>query len=116
MAQVKVLGATNKVLDTLNNVNSYIQKSYEATPDVHNQDSNENFSWPRPGDFIPVRVVSGNGVTGYICDIFENGLSEPPTKQGRVFLANGASTIYVLPEGTVMYAQPIQVQRFGSQQ
>ena len=64
--------------------------------------------------YIPVRVISGDGLIGYTCNIYENGLNNAPTKQGKVYLANGASTIYPLPAGTVMYAQLTEVQRLGS--
>lgn len=114
MAGVKVLGATQKVMDALDKASSYMQKDSEAVQDIHPTPDDGSYTNFSSTSFVPVRVVQGNGVTGYICDIFEKGLSEPPTKQGRVFLANGNSTIYVLPAGTVMYAQAVEVQKMGS--
>lgn len=110
---VKVLGATDKIMDVINKADNYFNKTSENLQDVHPKDEEHHIETGF-AQFVPVRVVSGNGVVGYICDIFEKGLSEPATKQGRVFLANGNSTIYNLPVGTVMYAQAINVSKLGT--
>lgn len=109
----KVLGATNRVINAIRKADKIEFKESELTHDVHNvpDETKVNISNQL---FVPVRVVSGNGVIGYTCDIYEHGLSESPTKQGLVFLANGASTIYSLPTGTIMYAQLIEIQKLGS--
>lgn len=109
----RVLGATERTISALKKAEGLIGKENELTHDVHHtpEDANIDLKYQQ---LVPVRVVSGNGITGYICDIFEKGLSEPATKQGRVFLANGASTIYTLPVGTVMYAQKIVVEKIGT--
>ena len=111
---VKVLGATERVLSILNKASEFFRKETELTQDIHNTPTEGQYINTVGQTFIPVRVVSGNGVTGYVCDIFENGLNEPATKQGLVFLANGNSTIYPLPVGTVMYAQKIYIERLGT--
>lgn len=109
----KVLGATDRVLNALKKAEGLIEKQSELTQDVHTTPEDVKIDLANQ-QLVPVRVVSGNGITGYICDIFEKGLSEPATKQGRVFLANGASTIYTLPVGTVMYAQRIVLEKIGT--
>jgi hypothetical protein len=109
-----LLVATPHVIDTLNKMDSYVKKESNLVQDIHAQPTEEPIINLDIKGLVPVRVITGDGVAGYICDIFENGLTEPATKQGRVFLANGNSTIYTLPAGTVMYAQPAKISRQGS--
>lgn len=111
--ELRVLAATEKAINAINKADAFFNSLKENTQDVHQSDD-MNVIETGFSQFIPVRVVSGNGVTGYICDVFENGLTNPATKQGRVFLANGNSTIYTLPVGTVMYAQAINVTKIGT--
>ena len=110
---VEVVAANEKAINAINKADQFFNKISENAQDVHPTED-QIFIDTSYSQYVPVRVVSGNGVTGYICDIFENGLAEPATKQGRVFLANGNSTLYVLPVGTVMYAQAINVAKLGT--
>lgn len=109
----KVLAASEKVLDTLKKADIHLNHQKEDVQDEHksNDDIRVNNAYSL---FVPVRVINGNGLSGYLCDIFENGLNNAATSQGTVFLANGASTIYALPPGTVMYAQKISLQQIGT--
>ena len=54
------------------------------------------------------------GVNGYVCDLFENGLTNPATGRGIVFLANGNSTIYTLPPNTILYVQAVPIAIMGA--
>ena len=111
---IDVLEATPRVMNALKKAEGIQSNLDESLQDVHpTPDDGGNINTLN-GILVPVRIVSGNGVAGYICDVFENGLNNPATKQGRVFLANGNSTIYVLPAGTVMYAQLLNVTKMGS--
>lgn len=71
-------------------------------------------NYQQPQGIIPARVVSGNGVIGYTCNLHANGLTETPTGQGLVFLANGASTFYALPAGTVLFVQAVEISIMGT--
>lgn len=42
------------------------------------------------------------------------GLDNSPTTQGTVYLANGASTLWALPAGTLLYVQKAQISTMGS--
>lgn len=110
---VKVLAATEKAINAINKADQFFKTLSENAQDVHQVEDSISIDTTF-SVFVPVRVISGNGLIGYTCDIFENGLNSPATKQGIVFLANGASTIYTLPAGTIMYAQQIYLQQIGS--
>lgn len=109
----KALSASEKVLDILKKADIYLNHQKEDVQDEHkeNDETKINNAYSL---FVPVRVISGNGLAGYLCDIYENGINNAATSQGTVFLANGASTIYALPPGTVMYAQKINLQQIGT--
>jgi len=109
----KVLKASDKVIDVIKKAARHLNSQKEDAQDVHStpDETNINNSYSL---FVPVRVVSGNGINGYLCNIYENGLNNAATSQGTVFLANGASTIFTLPAGTVMYAQKIKIQQIGT--
>lgn len=113
---IKVIQATKNVIDAL-------KKAHALTPTstIVDQPKNENTpvikidgSLTGGGQLVPAKVVSGNGLIGYTCDIYKNGLSEPPTETGTVFLANGGSTIFVLPVGTILFVQKYPIPIHGS--
>lgn len=95
---VKVLEATPGVIDTLQKAKVIVNQSQEPFQKLQRKDSrlefqNLNYST----NLVAAKIVSGTGITGYLCDIYENGLGESPTSQGTVFLPNGASSLYILP-------------------
>lgn len=108
-----VLAATPATVDTLKKayhlVNKQIQTSEESQNNTKPAQTNIHSD-----NIVPVRVISGDGVNGYTCDIFENGLDKQATKRGIVYLANGNSTIYTLPAGTILYAQQINIATMGT--
>ena len=111
----KVIEATDKVIDVLkkaerlvNRGSQYIDQSPQKTPLSKFETNINDYT------LIPARIISGNGVNGYICDLYYNGLSADATKRGLVFLANGASTIHVLPPGTILYVQKTTVSIEGA--
>lgn len=111
----KVIEATPKVIDTIRKANQLVNSSTiidQAPPNRVNTTRMESTT-TTAGTLIPARVIGGNGLTGYQCNIFENGLSEPPTSTGTVFLANGASTIFVLPPGSIIFVQRFPVAIHG---
>ena len=101
----KVIEANRKTIETLQKANrlcnSAVLTPNERTKKVLTQEINGQVN--ANATLIPAKVKSGNGLVGYECDIFKNGLSEPATEVATVFLANGASSIYALPPGTVIY-------------
>jgi hypothetical protein len=66
-----------------------------------------------PGEMYLAKVISGDGINGYTCNIYKNGLDNPPTEQSLVFLANGGSTLYRIPANTILYVQKIAVPVYG---
>lgn len=111
----RALGATPKVIDVLkkteklvNTTNLAVNQNDVKLPKTTlvNSEAKTNL--------IPARVITGNGIHGYICDIYANGLTESPTDRGTIFLPNGGSSIYSLPEGTVLYVQKIAISIDGS--
>lgn len=113
--ELKVLGATTEVLDTLKKA-SLLVNSSKITDEYKNgkNPSTLNNAENQKAILIPAKVISGNGIDGYLCDIFENGLGETATSQGTVFLANGASSIFALPAGTIIFVQKIAIPIQGS--
>lgn len=59
------------------------------------------------------KVNSGDGISGYNCSLYENGLDNPATKTITVFLSNGGSTFYSIPPGTVLYVYPTDAIYYG---
>lgn len=108
----KAIAATPQVIDTLKKANRLVNstnlnvKQSESKQPI-SQITTTSISGPLK--LIPAKIISGNGLQGYICDIFENGLNDAATSRGIVFLANGASTIHVLPAGTILYVQKTSV-------
>lgn len=113
MAQ-QVVAATPEVLDTLRKARVLVNQSNLGNQSLAGSTSPDNTISISNGTMIPARVKSGNGVNGYICDIHGNGLAESPTSEGIVYLTNGASTLYTLPVGTVIFVQAMQVSIMGS--
>lgn len=112
----KAVEATPTLIDTLKKAKvlvNTIQYSSPSKPIVSKDNRQEN-SLPIVGQILPARVVGGDGTIGYTCDIFGNGLDNPATTQGIVYLANGASTLWVLPPGTILYVQKAQISVMGS--
>lgn len=103
----KVLAATPKVIDTIIKANQLVNKStltdsiQKGTNVVKEMNTTNHTSAP----LVPAKVIEGNGIIGYTCDIYANGLAEAPTDKGTVFLANGASSIFSLPPGTIIFVQ-----------
>lgn len=103
----KVLAATPKVIDTIKKANQLVNSSnltdsiQKGANVVKEMNTTNHTSAP----LVPARVIEGNGIIGYTCDIYANGLAEAPTDTGTVFLANGASSIFSLPPGTIIFVQ-----------
>lgn len=104
---VKVIEATPKVIDTLKKANTLVNsgKVIDQAPPNRVNTTRLEASMNIGNQLVPAKVVSGNGITGYLCDIYGAGLGEAPTNQGTVFLANGASSVFSLPVGTIIYVQ-----------
>jgi hypothetical protein len=115
MANQKVIGASPKVIETLKKANTFFNStnlmSDKSTGRVLTTQMEGQLGGSSP--LIPAKVKSGNGLIGYECDIFRDGLSEPPTEVGTVFLANGASTIFALPVGTIIFVQKCAIPVHG---
>lgn len=116
MANLKVLAATPKVVNTIKQAADVLNKIQLSGQDPTKSnilttkvDGNLQGSVP----IVPAKIKEGNGLTGYLCDIYANGLTEPPTSEGRVFLTNGASSIFVLPPGTVLFVQKYNIVMHG---
>ena len=111
----RVLAATDGVVQTLKKANVLVNKAKLQDKGVDNDPSTLSFTkgLNRPGELVPARVVSGNGVIGYTCEIFQNGIDQPATKQGTVFLANGGGSLFELPVGTILFVQKYTVRVFG---
>lgn len=112
----KILEATPGVVDTLKKANVLVNSStlkdqlQQGVKILTKIDGNISGQ----SDLIPAKVVSGDGLNGYLCNIYRNGLDNPPSEQGTVFLANGASTIHTLPAGTVLFVQKTSIPIHGS--
>lgn len=65
------------------------------------------------GEMYLAKVISGDGISGYKCDIYANGLDNGATEQALVFLANGGSTLYTIPAGTILFVQKIAIPVYG---
>lgn len=65
------------------------------------------------GELYLAKVVSGDGIKGYKCQIYKNGLDNPYTEEATVFLANGGSTLYTIPAGTILFVQKTAVPMYG---
>ena len=116
MAQnIKVLAATPEVVDTIKKANVLVNKTslndQGARPTINNPKIAGGIK--QVNELVPAKVVSGNGVIGYTCNIYGNGLDQQPTEVGTVFLANGGSTIFQLPVGTTLFVQKYSVRVFG---
>lgn len=102
-----VIAATPKVIDTIKKANILVNSSTlsetikKGATTLREMNTQSVTSAP----LVAAKVKSGNGIIGYTCDIYGNGLAEAPTDTGTVFLANGASSIFVLPAGTIIYVQ-----------
>ena len=110
---INVLGATPKIIDTLKKADKLVNNQFQRNA----QDQKANISIKsaiNSNAVVPVRVISGDGVNGYLCNIYENGLTNDATRQGIVFLANGNSSVYVLPAGTIMFAQQVALTQLGT--
>ena len=113
MPELNVIAATPKTVDTLRRSADLVTKLDETT-------SQQQKNIPGPSisltsvPIIPAKVVSGDGLNGYVCDLYENGLTNPVTGRGIVYLANGNSTIYTLPVNTVLYVQSVPIAIMGS--
>lgn len=111
----KVLAATPKVIDTIIKANQLVNSSnltdsiQKGSNVVKEMNTTNHTSAP----LVPARVIEGNGIIGYTCDIYANGLSEAPTDTGTVFLANGASSIFSLPPGTIIFVQKYPIVMHG---
>lgn len=66
-----------------------------------------------PSEMYLAKVISGDGIKGYKCQIYKNGLDNPYTEEATVFLANGGSTLYTIPAGTILFVQKIAVPMYG---
>lgn len=104
---IKVIEATPKVIDTIKKANKLVNSGTlsDQAPNSSILQTQMNGSLTGAQKLVPAKVKEGNGITGYLCDIYANGLGEPPTDTGTVFLANGASSIFVLPAGTIIFVQ-----------
>lgn len=102
-----VIAATPQVIDTIKKANQLVNSStltdplQKGTTVLKEMNSTNHTSAP----LVPAKVIEGNGIIGYTCDIYANGLAEAPTDIGTVFLANGASSIFSLPPGTIIFVQ-----------
>jgi hypothetical protein len=112
---IDVVKATPQVIETLKKVNRLVNSSSLNTNTVNNSSKVAKIEGQILGStpLVPAKVKEGNGIAGYFCDIYGNGLSEPPTDQGTVFLANGASSIFALPPGTVIFVQKYNIPIHG---
>jgi hypothetical protein len=111
----KVLGATPTVIDTLKKAKDLVNRQSVAVDQspVKNRTS-VSVSTNNAGKAVPARILSGNGSSGYTADIFGEGLENPPTARGTVFLANGRSTLWELPPGTILYVQKAFIDVMGN--
>lgn len=111
----KVLAATPKVIDTIKKANQLVNSStltdsiQKGSNVVKEMNTTNHTSAP----LVPAKVIEGNGIIGYTCDIYANGLAEAPTDTGTVFLANGASSIFSLPPGTIIFVQKYPIVMHG---
>lgn len=111
----KVLAATPKVIDTIKKANQLVNSSNlsETVKKGSNVVKEMNTTNHAAAPLVPAKVITGNGIIGYTCDIYANGLSEAPTDTGTVFLANGASSIFSLPPGTIIFVQKYPIVMHG---
>jgi hypothetical protein len=111
----KVIEATPQVIDTIQKANKLVNSS-TISDQMNGPISSPYISegvMASAEKMVPAKVLAGNGLIGYRCEIYKNGLSEPPTDVGTVFLANGASTIYALPAGTIIFVQKFVIDIHG---
>lgn len=110
-----VIAATPKVIETIKKANQLVNSTNlsetlkKGTNVVKEMNTTNQISAP----LVPAKVVEGNGIIGYTCDIYSNGLAEAPTDTGTVFLANGASSIFSLPPGTIIFVQKYPIVMHG---
>lgn len=110
-----VIAATPQVIDTIKRANQLVNSTNlsetvkTGTTVVKEMTTTNHIAAP----LVPARVIEGNGIIGYTCDIYSNGLSEAPTNTGTVFLANGASSIFSLPPGTIIFVQKYPIVMHG---
>ena len=110
-----VIAATPQVIDTIKKANqlvnsSNLSDSLQKGPTVVKEMNTTNHT---AAPLVPAKVIEGNGIIGYTCNIYSNGLSEAPTDTGTVFLANGASSIFSLPPGTIIFVQKYPIVMHG---
>lgn len=113
MAEFKVLEASPKVVDTLVKANNVLNTIELNDRTNFKKISNDTIFSNSSNDLIPAKVVSGNSISGYSCRIYRNGLDEPYTDTGTVYLPNGSSTLNVLPEGTILFVRRLALPIFG---
>lgn len=92
---IKVIEATPQVVDTLKKASVLVNTgtdSYQKKPEADRKVDFKNLSSP-DSNLIAARVISGDGIRGYTCDIYGDGIENPPTKQGIVYLPNGRFNI-----------------------
>lgn len=108
---MNALAATPQVIDTLKKANKLVNSTNLNTNQSPSKQPLTRIEGNLNGttNLVPARVVEGSGLYGYVCDIFANGLTEAPTDRGTVFLANGGSSIFSLPPGTVIYVQKMSI-------
>lgn len=111
---MKLLAATDTTIDTLKKAYNLVNQQNETVSSNKKTINPTDELYQQSSELIPARVISGNGLIGYTCDIYEAGLTEVPSYQGIVFLANGNSSIYSLPPGTILFVQRLNVNVMGS--
>ena len=106
----RVVEATPEVLDTLRKARILVNKGNDGVQGIDGTTLPDDTQELIPANTqVPAKVKSGNGIVGYTCDIYGNGLTQLPTSEGLVFLTNGASSLYTLPVGTVLFVQAMDV-------
>jgi hypothetical protein len=92
---IKVIEATPQVIDTIKKASVLVNSgsdSYQKSQKADTKVDFKNLSSP-DSNLIAARVVSGDGIKGYTCDIYGDGIENPPTKRGIVYLPNGRFNI-----------------------
>lgn len=74
MAQ-QVVAATPEVIDTLRKARVLVNKTDLGQETVGGNTLPDNTIQITNNSLIPAKVVSGNGVNGYVCDIYGNRIN-----------------------------------------
>lgn len=101
--KIPVIAATSEVIKTLQKAKatlSNINLIPNQKESKQQQDQQIN-----PQGILQGKIISGNNLSGYICGIYENGFENDPTYSVLAFLNNGASSLYSIPSGTIVYLQ-----------